>query len=73
MFITFENNSTEGQEIKINKELAKIYIDELKQLAKEEEICANIEVTEISKFPDVLNIQNNQEDETIKDELLRSS
>lgn len=73
VFITFENNSTEGQEIKINKELAKIYIDELKQLAKEEEICANIEVTEISKFPDVLNIQNNQEDETIKDELLRSS
>lgn len=70
VFITFENNSTEGKEIKINTEIAKIYIDELKKLAKQEDISANIEVTEISKFPDVLSIQNNQEDETIKEELL---
>ena len=27
VFITFENNSTEGKEIKINTEIAKIYID----------------------------------------------
>lgn len=72
VFITFENNSTEGKEIKINTEIAKIYIDELKKLAKQENILANIEVTEISKFPDVLNIQNNQEDETIKNELLET-
>lgn len=72
VFITFENNSTEGKEIKINTEIAKIYIDELKKLAKQEEISANIEVTEISKFPDVLSIQNNQEDETIKNELLET-
>ena len=72
VFITFENNSTEGKEIKINTEIAKIYIDELKKLAKQEDILANIEVTEISKFPDVLSIQNNQEDETIKNELLET-
>ena len=72
VFITFENNSAEGKEIKINTEIAKIYIDELKNLAKQEGICANIEVTEISKFPDVLKIQNNQEDEAIKDELLET-
>ncbi len=72
VFITFQNNSTEGKEIKINTEIAKIYIDELKRLAKQEEISANIEVTEISKFPDVLSIQNNQEDETIKDELIET-
>lgn len=72
VFITFENNSTEGKEIKINTEIAKIYIDELKKLAKQENILANIEVTEISKFPDVLSIQNNQEDETIKNELLET-
>ena len=72
VFITFTNNSTEGKEIKINTEIAKIYIDELKKLAKQEEILANIEVTEISKFPDVLSIQNNQEDETIKSELLKT-
>lgn len=70
VFITFENNAEEGKEIKINHEIAKIYIDELKKLAQEEKILANIEVTEIAKFPDVLRIQNNQEDETIKTELL---
>ncbi len=72
VFITFENNSTQGKEIKINTEIAKIYIDELKKLAKQENILANIEVTEISKFPDVLSIKNEQEDETIKNELLET-
>lgn len=72
VFINFENNSTEGKEIKINTEIAKIYINELKRLAKEENILANIEVTEISKFPDVLKIENNQENEDIKDELLET-
>ncbi len=72
VFITFQNNSTEGKAIKINTEIAKIYIDELKKLANQENILANIEVTEISKFPDVLSIQNNQEDETIKNELLET-
>ncbi|MCI8383793.1 MAG: YicC family protein [Clostridia bacterium] len=72
VFITFQNDSTEGKEIKINTELAKIYIDELKKLAEQEKILANIEVTEISKFPDVLSIQNKQEDETIKKELLET-
>ncbi len=70
VFISFQNNSTEGKEIKINTEIAKIYIDELKKLAKQEEIADHIEVTEIAKFPDVLSIQNSQEDETIQNELL---
>ena len=69
VFITFTNNSTEGKEIKINTEIAKMYINELKKLADEEGILSNIEVTEISKYPDVLTIQNNMEDEQIKKEL----
>ena len=72
VFITFENNATEGKEIKINTEVAKIYIDELKKLAKQEELSAHIEVTEIAKLPDVLSIQNKQEDETLKSELLET-
>ena len=72
VFITFQNNSVEGKEIKINTPLAKIYIDELRKLAKEEDLLANIEVTEISKFPDVLTIQNDQEDEMIQEELLKT-
>lgn len=69
VFITFDNNSAKGKDIKINKELAEIYIRELKQLAKENEINADIPVTEISKFPDVLVIQNIEEEDTIWKEL----
>lgn len=70
VFITFENNSVEGREIKINTEIAGLYINELKKLADKENILANIEVTEISKYPDVLSIQNDQDDEVIRNELI---
>ena len=72
VFITFENNSSEGKNIKINTEIAKLYIDELKRLAEEENINSNIEVTEISKYPDVLSIHNEQDDEIIKQETLEA-
>lgn len=68
--ITFNNHSLEGRDIKINTEIARMYIKELKNLAETEGIVADIPVTEISKLPDVLTIQNNQDDETIKNELL---
>ncbi len=70
VFITFNNHSLEGRDIKINTEIARMYIQELKNLAQSEGILAEIPVTEISKLPDVLTIQNNQDDETIKNELL---
>ena len=73
VFITFNNNSLEGRDIKINTEIARMYIKELRDLAESEGIVADIPVTEISKLPDVLTIQNNQDDETIKNELLEVS
>lgn len=71
VFITFENNSQEGKQIKINKEIAKLYIKELKELAEEEKILSNIEVVEVSKFPDVLSIKSDESDERIKKELIQ--
>ena len=73
VFITFENNRQEGRNIKINKELAKIYIDQLKELAQEEEILSNIEVIDIAKFPDVLTIKIHEEDEKIKNEIIKTA
>ena len=70
--ITFENNSKEGRNIQINTEIAKMYIDELRKLAQEGNILSDIQVTEITKLPDVLNISIDQDDETIKQELLDS-
>lgn len=73
VFVTFENNSKEGRNIKINKELAKIYINQLKELAEEEKISSNIEVIDIAKFPDVLTIKIDEEDEQIKNEIIQTT
>ena len=67
--ISFINNSTAGKNIKINTEIAKLYIQELRQLAKETGIAENVNLMEITKLPDVLNIQNETEDKTIEEEL----
>lgn len=70
VFVTFENNSLEGREIKINTELASAYIKELRKLAESENILADIQVNDIARYPDVLNIESSQDDETIKNEIL---
>ena len=73
VFVTFENNSQEGRNIKINKELAKIYINQLKELAQEENISSNIEVIDIAKFPEILTIKIDEEDEKIKNEIIQAT
>ena len=70
--ITFDNYSQDGNDIRFNTELAKIYINNLKKLAEEEKISANIEVTEITRFPDVLTIKSNFDENVIKTELLQA-
>lgn len=72
VFITFDNYSEEGKNIRINKEIAKVYIESLKELAKEEKLNNNIEVTEITKLPDVLVIKNNEDEEILKIELSKA-
>lgn len=70
--ITFENYSKDGNDIRINTELAKMYIENLKELAKQENISSNIEVTEITRLPDVLIIKSNLDEVKIKEELLHA-
>lgn len=65
VFISFSNNSEKGKTIEINKELAKIYIEEMKELASEAGINSNIEVIDVMKMPDILNIKLNEDDEKI--------
>ncbi len=70
VFITFNNNSDLGKNIKLNTDLAKKYIDELKKLTKETDIIDNINIIDISKFPDVMNIKIEEDsEEIIKHEL----
>ncbi|MBO4816523.1 MAG: YicC family protein [Clostridia bacterium] len=73
LFITFNNNSDLGKKINLNTEIAKKYIEELKKLANEADIIDNINIMDISRFPDVLNIKVEEEaEEVIKNELLEA-
>lgn len=69
--ISFENYSKDGNEVKINTELAQIYIQSLRKLAEAENLSSNIEVTEITKLPDVLTIKSNLDENETKEELLQ--
>ena len=70
IFISFNNNSQEGRELKIDKDLAKSYIKEIKDISREEDIVPTIDLVELLKLPDVLNLKYNQEDEQIKQEVV---
>lgn len=69
VFVNFSNNSSKGRKICFNSELAKLYIEELKKIAKENNIDEKISVTEISKFPEMLNLENNLDEKLIWEEL----
>ena len=49
----------------LNKKLAELYIEQLKELAEETNIEKEIKVTDISKLPDVLNISAEEENSEI--------
>lgn len=70
IYITYSSMGSEGKKVVINHEIAKLYIDELKMLAEETKIDNEIRVTEISKFPDVLNVEEDEDLESIGSELL---
>ena len=73
VFITFNNNSDKGKNIKINTDIAKRYINELRKLSDEENIIDNINIMDISRLPDVLNITVDEDaEELIKEEVLKA-
>ncbi len=69
VFVSFFNNSSRGRKISFNCELAKLYTEELRKMAKENNLDDRISVTEISKFPEMLNLENNFDEELIWEEL----
>ena len=69
ILVTFVNESDKGRNIKINKGLAKIYLDEIRSLAAETNLDSNVSVMELTKLPDVLTIENETEDEILWKEL----
>lgn len=70
IFVSFENYSSQGTTIRINKELAKEYIKELKSLADEADLRFDLSVIDVSKFPEILKLEDEDNDELIGQEVM---
>ena len=70
IFVSFENYSRSGTTIRINKELAKEYIKELKSLAEEADLRFDLNVIDVSKFPEILKLEDEDNDELIAQEVM---
>lgn len=69
VFIDFQNFSDVGNNIKFNKELAKAYIKNLKELGEETGINSEISIVDISKMPDIFKKEDDTNEDLIFDEL----
>ena len=63
VFVTYINYGIECKHQLINHDNAKMYIKEIEEIATENNIASGIRATEISKFPEVLNVIVDEEDE----------
>lgn len=72
VFVEYSNYTAEENDVFINKDLAKIYIKQLKELADEEGLDGNLRAIDISKMPDVLQLKaSDSENDEILSELLQ--
>ncbi len=69
VFVSMQDFSEKGKDVKINKEIAKVYISQLKELADETGIENNIDIMSIARLPEVLNISNEDNEELYWQEL----
>lgn len=72
VYVNFENYSNKGTKIRINRELAKEYILELKKLSEETGVRFDISVIDVSKLPEILKIEDIDDDELIAKELMQA-
>lgn len=68
--ITFNNNSNIGKKVTLNQEMAKVYINELKKMAEENNIIDDISIMKVSRLPDVLNVVQDDNTDLFWNELV---
>ena len=69
--VSFFDFSNKSKNVVLNKEIAKEYIKQLKEIADENNLSENISVVEIAKLPDILNSIDSDNDEEITSEALQ--
>lgn len=69
--VSFFDFSNKSKNVVLNKEIAKEYIKQLREIADENNLSENISVVEIAKLPDILNSIDSDNDEEITSEVLQ--
>lgn len=69
--VSFFDSSNKSKNVVLNKEIAKEYIKQLREIADENNLSENISVVEIAKLPDILNSIDSDNDEEIAGEALQ--
>lgn len=69
--INFVDYSSKAKNVVLNKEIAKEYIKQLREIADENELSENINVVEIAKLPDILNSTDMDNEEEFTNEALQ--
>lgn len=69
--VSFFDFSNKSKNVVLNKEVAKEYIKQLREIADENNLSENISVVEIAELPDILNSIDSDNDEEIASEALQ--
>ena len=69
--VSFFDFSNKSKNVVLNKEIAKEYIKQLREIADENNLSENISVVEIAKLPDILNSIDSDNDEELASEALQ--
>lgn len=63
IFITYEDLSEQNYSVKYNREVAKAYVDFIKEIADEFSLDNDLKATALSRYPEVLSLEEQEVDE----------
>jgi uncharacterized protein (TIGR00255 family) len=64
IYINYDNKSPQVQEVLLDEKLAKAYFDVLKKLTEELDLRDDISATSLARFPDILKVEKQENDES---------
>jgi uncharacterized protein (TIGR00255 family) len=73
IFISFEDHSDDSKSVMLDEALANAYIQAIKKLKDKYSLLDDISVSLVSRFPDVLKIEKNEDDEELLWKVLNSA
>lgn len=73
LYLTYEDNSEKKESIKFNQPLAEEYMKHFQMMADEFDITNDICVSHLSRYPDVLSLEEQQDDEEMLWNILKQA